>query len=262
MEVLAPYAPAMDAGGAHEQLVTSLRGLCRGARIEVAPEAAERIVAFLARLLALNEIHNLTAIRDPGAALVLHALDSLHALPVLGGAPAGEFLDLGTGNGFPGVAAAACCTGRTVVFVERRRKKATAVAEALAGAGIRNVEVVTCDAKDLVSVRPASAGAVAAVLARAFGPLAEALGLARPWLVEGGLVVHWKEGQLCAAERADAARRARSLGMSGLPDREYSLPPTGPGDRPRSRRLVLHRLVLHGAASRPGSGPTDGHRLR
>ncbi len=257
MEVLAPYAPHMNDTGAREQMVATLLELARVARIEVPAPVAGRIVAFLARMLALNEIHNLTAIRDPGKALVLHALDSLHAIPVLSAAPPGDFVDLGTGNGFPGVAAAAWFTERTVLFVERRQKKAAAVAEALLAAGIGNVEVVACDAKDLIRVRPASRASVAAVMARAFGPLGEAIGLARPWLVAGGLVIHWKEGELAAAERADAARRARSIGMAGVTDREYTLPATGPGDRPRSRRLVLHRSALPS-----GSDPGGDHRLR
>jgi 16S rRNA (guanine527-N7)-methyltransferase len=222
-------------------MVARLIELAGEARLEVPSPCAERIVSFLIRMLELNLVHNLTAIRDPGKALVLHALDSLHALPVLDAAPAGSFLDLGTGNGFPGVVAAARFQERHTLFVERRHKKASAVQDSLRAGGIENAEVVACDAKDLLRVRPSSGRDIAVVMARAFGSLSQALSLSRPWLVEGGIVIQWKEGDLDAAERAEATRQARLLGMSGLPDRDYVLPATSSEDRPRARKLVLHR---------------------
>lgn len=65
------------------------------------PRAA-RLLAYLDAMLTLNEQINLTAVRDREQAVVLHALDGL-AFARTGLHPR-HALDLGTGNGFPGVA--------------------------------------------------------------------------------------------------------------------------------------------------------------
>ncbi|MBL8749410.1 MAG: hypothetical protein JNK78_09620, partial [Planctomycetes bacterium] len=44
---------------------------------ELAPERAEKLVAYLDAMLQLNEQINLTAIRDRDQAFVLHAMDGL-----------------------------------------------------------------------------------------------------------------------------------------------------------------------------------------
>lgn len=67
---------------------------------------ANRLLAYLDAMLTINEQINLTAVRDREHAVVLHVLDGL-AFDLLGLHPR-HGLDLGTGNGFPGVAVATC----------------------------------------------------------------------------------------------------------------------------------------------------------
>jgi 16S rRNA (guanine527-N7)-methyltransferase len=227
--------------------------LCAQTGLTAAEPVVARVLEYLDRMLRLNQIHNLTGIRDMDHAVVLHALDCLQALPLLELAPPGSMLDLGTGNGFPGVVAAVAFPDREVLLVERRSKKAQAVAELMGQVGLENAVTVTCDGQHLVQERPSCEGTVAAVLARAVGPLADVLKLARPWLTRGGIVIQWKEAPLDTEEAFQADRRGRKLGLLRLPDRVYQLPALPPKQSnppvderslaPRQRTLVTFQLT-------------------
>ena len=65
--------------------------------------ARDAILGHLRLLLAWTAAVNLTAIRDPEAAVTGHLLDSLAAVPLLRAAGVRRFLDLGSGGGYPGL---------------------------------------------------------------------------------------------------------------------------------------------------------------
>ena len=65
--------------------------------------ARDAILGHLRLLLAWTAAVNLTAIRDPEAAVTGHLLDSLAAVPLLREAGVTRFLDLGSGGGYPGL---------------------------------------------------------------------------------------------------------------------------------------------------------------
>ena len=66
----------------------------------------DRLCAYLALLHKWNQVHNLTAIREPAQMVTLHLLDSLALLPWLQQiaiTPTRRVLDVGTGGGLPGI---------------------------------------------------------------------------------------------------------------------------------------------------------------
>ena len=66
----------------------------------------DRLCAYLALLHKWNQVHNLTAIREPAQMVTLHLLDSLALLPWLQQpaiTPSRRVLDVGTGGGLPGI---------------------------------------------------------------------------------------------------------------------------------------------------------------
>jgi 16S rRNA (guanine527-N7)-methyltransferase len=154
--------------------------------------AAARLAAYLDAMLEENRRVNLTAIRDPGAALWLHAVDAVAIARVVTEAPA-AVLDLGTGNGFPGVAAAALWPGCRVVLCDRTRKKVDAVQRALVAAGLR-AETLWLDAAQAPTARPELRGAFDLVLARAVAEPVAVARLAAPLLAAGGRLVVWQTG--------------------------------------------------------------------
>ncbi len=157
---------------------------------------------YLARLLAVNEQMNLTAVTEPDVAWERHLLDALTLVPLLDEVPAGaRLVDVGSGGGIPGLPLAIARPDIDVVLVESTQKKAAfleAVAEAL---GLANVTVRAERAEQLL--RGQLAGAFEVVTARAVARLAALVPLTVPFLAPGGLALLVK-GQRAEEELAEA----------------------------------------------------------
>lgn len=156
-------------------------------------------------LLAWNSAINLTAVRHPEDIAREHVLDSLTALPVLRRAGVYEFVDLGSGAGFPGIPLAAALPARRALLVESIFKKARFLEAVLGAVELPGVRVAAARAESLAA-DPHHRGRWQAVVARAVADLAEIEELALPLLRPGGLLVAWKrpplDEELARAERA------------------------------------------------------------
>lgn len=183
------------------KLVAAAKAL--GAELDE-PRAA-RLLAYLDAMLTLNEQINLTAVRDREQAVVLHALDGL-AFARTGLHPA-HVLDLGTGNGFPGVAVATLHPGASVVLMDRTGKKVRAIGSCLVQARFDGVETLQLDAQQAPSLRRELRHAFDLVTARAVGKPELVAELAAPLLRPGGHLVVWLDADAEAPERLGPFRR-------------------------------------------------------
>jgi 16S rRNA (guanine527-N7)-methyltransferase len=181
--------------------------------------AGSRLEAYLAALLEANRRVNLTAARDPDRARDVLVRPSLALGAAWGRSrPPHLVVDVGSGNGFPGVAAAALWPGCHVVLVERRGRKARALVGCLEAAGLAGVEVLALDAREIPRQRPDLCGRADLVTLRAVGSVAEGNRLAAPLLGPGGLVVHWKRPTQAEVEGREARAAAARLGLVRCPD--------------------------------------------
>ena len=98
---------------------------------------AHGLIDHVRLLLAWNQAINLSAIRDPRAAVREHILDSLSAVELLRARQIDALLDLGSGGGYPGLPLALALPARRCLLVESVGKKA-AFLSAAAHAGTRN----------------------------------------------------------------------------------------------------------------------------
>lgn len=132
-----------------------------------ADEAAmARLGMLVDLLLAENERQNLVARGTLPHVWQRHIVDSAQLLHVSRETlPYGTWLDLGTGAGFPGLAAAALQPERTFVLVDSRRLRTEWLQRAADALELRNVRVVLSRVEDVPS------GAHAVISARAFAPL-------------------------------------------------------------------------------------------
>jgi len=213
--------------GEHASL---LDRLARTARLRGFPDDAatlERLLRTLEAVVEANQRTNLTAARDLSAAVDVLALSALAVTRAVERAPR-TVVDLGTGNGFPGVAAALAWPRARVLLVERRGRKADAVRACVETAGLANVDVVTCDGRELARERPDVDGATDLVTVRAVGTLEEAARIAAPWLAPGGRLAHWKGRGLAKAERRAGEKAARAGGLRPLPVQAFD-DDAGPG---------------------------------
>ncbi|MBL9076083.1 MAG: class I SAM-dependent methyltransferase [Planctomycetes bacterium] len=176
---------------------------------ELPPDRAERLLRYLDAMLATNEHVNLTAVRDRAQAIVLHVLDSL-AFARTGLHPQ-HLLDLGSGNGFPGVGVAALHPGASVLLMDRTGKKVRAIGGCLVTAGFDGVETVQLDAAQAPTLRRDLRHAFDVVTARAVGRPAELQELADPLLRPGGSLVLWLEADAEVPERLGPFRLERRI---------------------------------------------------
>jgi 16S rRNA (guanine527-N7)-methyltransferase len=201
--------------------------LAAGLGVAIDAGAAARITRFLDAMLAVNETLNLTAVRDPAVARIAHALDSL-ALGLWPGHPR-TAIDLGTGNGFPGIAIRILHPRADLVWVERTRKKADALARLVLATEIGPVRVLAVDAAQLPALHPELRDRAELITARALAEPAEVGALAAPLAAPGATLALWLEAHAPAPAKLGAAfRRAQDL--------RYELP--APFER--IRRLVLY----------------------
>lgn len=182
---------------------------------------AQRLLAYLDAMLLLNEQINLTAVRDREQAVVLHALDGLAF--ALSGLRPRHALDLGTGNGFPGVAVAALHPGASVLLMDRTGKKVRAIGSCLVTARFDGVETVQLDAQQAPTLRRELRHAFDLVTARAVGKPELMAEMADPLLRPGGHLVLWLDADAGAPEKLGPFRRTAL--------HRYKLPP--PAERER-----------------------------
>jgi 16S rRNA (guanine527-N7)-methyltransferase len=195
--------------------------------VAIAAEPAAALLRYLDAMLLLNQQLNLTSIRDRAQAVVLHALDSL-AVGLSGLRPR-HVLDLGSGNGFPGVAVAVLHPRASVVLLDRTAKKVRAIAACLLTARLGGIETLQCDAAQVPALHQDLRRAFDLVTARAVGAPAVVAPLAAPLLRPGGQLLLWLDADTEAPAAIERLRREALL--------RYELP----APAARQRLLAVYR---------------------
>jgi len=131
--------------------------------VALLPGAASQLFALLDELSQWNRAYNLTAIRERGAMVRAHLLDSLAAVPDLAGE---RILDVGTGAGFPGLPLAMASPGRHFTLIDSVAKKIRFVTHACRRLALTNVNAVQARVQSLAPTL-----AFDTIVARAYAPL-------------------------------------------------------------------------------------------
>jgi 16S rRNA (guanine527-N7)-methyltransferase len=194
-----------------------------------------RLGDYLARLLAMNETLNLTAIVQPDEAWERHVLDALTLLPLWNGLWRGARLaDVGSGGGVPGIPIAIALPHVEVTLIESIKKKAAFLEDVAAALGLANVRVVAERAE--AAAGAGLHGAFDVVTARAVAKTEALVAFTAPLAKPGGRL-YFIKGQRADEEVAEAARAMKRAGVA-----HQATVPT-----PTGRIVVLER---RGGASR------------
>jgi 16S rRNA (guanine527-N7)-methyltransferase len=180
-------------------------------------DAVQAVARHLELVAEANASFNLTAIPDEQA-VALHLLDSVAALPYLNAAPEGDFADLGSGAGFPGLPLA-ILSGRHVTLVESVKKKAAFLERVISDLCLEAV-VQGIRAEELALT---SSLRFSAITARALSGLPSLVELASPLLRPEGLLICLK-GAPDAGELARGDAAAAKCGMERVETAAVSVP--------------------------------------
>jgi len=174
------------------------------------PQQRDKLLAFLALMQKWNRAYNLTAIRDLGAAVDLHLLDSLAVSPHL---PGGRVLDVGTGAGLPGIPLAVLREDCAFTLLDSSAKKTRFVQQAIIELGLKNVDVATARVEQY---RPGQG--YGCVLCRAFASLETIVSSTSRLLAPGGRILAqkgvWPQAELATLKNLSV--RVHRLAIPGV----------------------------------------------
>ncbi len=182
------------------------------------------LLTDLKLMLEKNRILNLTSIREPYDALVLHILDSLLFLKPLDklceSKRASTLLDMGTGGGFPGIPLA-CTRPYEVTLLDSVGKKVAACSEFVDSLGLSNR--ISCVHSRLEDFAIGNTHSFNFVVARALSSLDVLIEYATPFLSKGGFLICGK-GNPSGDELDNAVSTANICGLQLVSRETYELP--------------------------------------
>lgn len=165
-------------------------------------KALGRLGDYLARLLAMNERMNLTAITDPAEAWTRHAFDALTLVPLLADLKSGaRVVDVGSGGGVPAIPLAIARPDLKLTLIDATQKKAAFLTDVARALGLGNV-TVRAQRAELVGMAELR-GVFDVATARAVGRIAMLAPLMAPLVKPNGRVLMIK-GQRADEELEEA----------------------------------------------------------
>lgn len=174
-----------------------------------APERWLPLLRAHARLIEAASPRVRTSAVTPADAVRRHYAESLEILAVTG-EPAGRWVDVGSGGGWPGMVAAILWSGVDVDLIEPLKKRAVLLGEMAETLGLRNVTVYPERAED--AARGPLRESAAIVSARAVAELRELLEYTVPFARRRGGLVVLPKGSSFAVEAEAAVTATRLLG--------------------------------------------------
>jgi len=151
---------------------------------EPAPEACDKLLAYLELLAQWNTAFNLTAVRDPDEMVSRHVLDSLSVLPFI---DAERLLDAGTGAGLPGVPLAILRGDLEVTLLDSAGKKVRFLRQVKRELRLPNIHPVQARLEAFTPDEP-----FPLIISRAFSELVDFVAAARHLLGPGSKLLAMK----------------------------------------------------------------------
>lgn len=107
--------------------------------LQISPEQQQKLIDYVALIYKWNQVHNLTAVREPLDMITLHLLDSLSVLPYI---ECKRLLDVGAGAGLPSIPLAICLPELQVTAIDAVLKKVSFMRQVKAQLGLANFTVI------------------------------------------------------------------------------------------------------------------------
>lgn len=147
-------------------------------------DTQQRLLDYIALIEKWNQVHNLTAIREPEKMVSHHLLDSLAVAPHL---HAKRLLDVGSGAGLPGIPLALAEPNAHVTLLDSNHKKAAFLNQAVMELKLKNAEVCSERVEAWQTQNRFDV-----IISRAFSDMGEFVRITRHLLAPGGMFAAMK----------------------------------------------------------------------
>jgi 16S rRNA (guanine527-N7)-methyltransferase len=209
-------------GGAFEgfPLEESITARAAACGIELSPAAARALAGHARSVLEVNPALHLTTVVDPAAFVERHLGEAFEGAALLEPGVEGLLIDIGSGNGYPGLPVAIARPGLRPVLVEASHRKAAFLREIVTGAGLGGGSVLERQvqrAADLLDASPARV-----ITCRAASDWERVIPRLAAALVGFGEILLWAGEAVEAVRRRAAWRRLDLVERRALPGRERS----------------------------------------
>jgi 16S rRNA (guanine527-N7)-methyltransferase len=192
----------------------------RAAGIEISTSSAQALLAHAEAVLAASERLHLTSITQRDAFFERHLGEAFEGAALIPSSIRGVLLDLGSGNGYPGIPVAVARPGLAPVLAESSPRKAQFLREVLSAAGLFNgrvLEARVARAADLDALPPCEV-----LTTRAMGGWERIVPKLVSRLAPHALVLIWAGADAEATMARASWRRLRLEETRALPGRERS----------------------------------------
>ena len=200
---------------------SAISGRARAAGLTLSDDDAARLAGHARAVLAANDLLHLTAITDPERFVERHLGESFEGAGLVPAACNGPLLDLGSGNGYPGIPIAVVHRGLVPCLVEASAKKAAFLSEVLRRLGLDDGRVIdrnVARSDDLATLPP-----VSVLVTRAMGGWERIVPKLAARIGPGGRVLIWGSTDSEPIFRRSAWTRFRLEASRPIPRRDRSV---------------------------------------
>jgi 16S rRNA G527 N7-methylase RsmG len=189
--------------------------------ISLTPAQAEAIAAHARAVLRAAEKLHLTTVVEPREFLERHIGESLEGAALVDPGAAGILLDVGSGNGYPGLVLSAARAGLSAVLAEASARRAEFLRQAIREAGFETARVLERQLQRAADLAELSGG-IRVIATRAAGGWERVIPRLLPSLEPEGEILVWAGEDLDKVRRRVVWRRLELVERRPLPGRERS----------------------------------------
>jgi len=166
------------------QLQAKLESGLQEMAIALLSEQTQKLLDYVALIYKWNQVHNLTAVREPMEMVTLHILDSLSVLSHI---KCKRLLDVGAGAGLPSIPLAICLPELQVTAIDAVQKKVSFMRQVKAELGLTNFTVIHGRIEEQAVPSKEMPEKFDVIISRAFSEIALFIKLTKHLLVEDGV---------------------------------------------------------------------------